>query len=142
MTSVYEIDHAIRNHDFKKLNDLIKTDYLLNYKHEHGYTFLHHAVLFGHFGMAKILINKGIDINAQTTIGYSCMHFLSKGVISIYSRANINHIKYLEFFIDHGAELNLKTIDGYTPLDLALLEKDKGVIAYLKEKGARQGEEL
>lgn len=77
----------------------------------------------------KIIINQGVDINAQTPEGDTALHMTG------WNTNNLDLIKYL---VACGANINTTNNDGYTPLmDAATLGKND-ILSYLLKQGAQK----
>ena len=58
----------------------------------------------------KILVDAGLDLHQVNTRGETALHGAAdRGADTI-----------VQFLVDHGAELNVKTKQGFTPLDVAM----------------------
>jgi ankyrin repeat protein len=88
-------------------------------------TALHAASYAGRTEAAKLLIAHKIDIDAQGPYnGYTALHD------AIWQ----NRIDTAKVLIDAGANLNVKSNDGQTPLELASAKRRKEIIALIREK--------
>jgi ankyrin repeat protein len=58
----------------------------------------------------KVAIEAGLDLHAVNT----------KGETALHGAANRGADTIVQFLVDHGAELNVKTRQGHTPLDVAM----------------------
>ena len=94
-----------------------------------GGTPLHYAVGEGRNEIAKLLIAKGADVNANTNDGVTPLHFATTKEIA-------------ELLIAEGANVNAKDERGKTPLDLAIQVKNPKTADLLREHGGKTGEEL
>ncbi|MDH5682151.1 MAG: ankyrin repeat domain-containing protein [Spirochaetota bacterium] len=104
---------------------LIKKGIDINAKDSAGYTALLVAADYGHKPeIVEYLIKKGADINAQDNEGYSALH------ITVFKR-NIAIIKLLT---NEGADVNIISKRGSTPLDLA---ETAEIRKLLRKHGAR-----
>lgn len=94
------------------------------------------AVIYSRVEMVKLLLERGVNPNSPSTaVGYSSL-------MQAASSANPELVKLL---IDAGAVLNAEDQDGRTALDHAEMythssEAHRTVVAFLKERGARNGE--
>jgi len=86
----------------------------------------------------KVAMEAGLDINAATTRGETALHgAASRGADTI-----------VQFLADHGAGINAKSSQGYTPVDVALGKGTIGLpvphdstVALLKKLGGVEGRE-
>jgi len=94
----------------------------VNKKDNTGNTALHGAVLLAGLDKIEILLENGVDINASDDNGVTPLHSIC-GTWHGYS-ANPKWYRrsareLLKFFVAHGADLNMKTKAGETPLHWA-----------------------
>lgn len=132
------------NLDLKNLNSLIQTSRRLaslltpNLHHlavqdsDAGWWFpfpvLHWAALKGYEGLARILLEKGLDADLRTTPqGKTALHFAAlKGDESI-----------IRLLLDKGAKADMQDISyGFSPLHIAALEGHEAVVRLLLDRGA------
>lgn len=78
----------------------------------------------------RLLVNAGADVNAQGGQGYTA---LTREMSRL--KPSVAVVKLL---LAHGADPNLATEDGTTPLHLAEEAKEPGLITWLKSAGARE----
>jgi ankyrin repeat protein len=96
----------------------------VNVKNDWGLTPLSWAIYNGNVDMAKLLIEKGANVNARSSSPLS--HAATKG--------NVDMVKLL---IESGANVNAKDKDGFTPLDNAVGKGNNiDIVKLLVEKGA------
>ncbi len=91
-----------------------------------GMTQLHYEAYCGNLeGLARCLA-EGMDPNARDDYrGYTAVHWLAD-MAAVYGP----RVEMLRMLVDHGADINLRSRDGMTPLMLAL------------EAGSALGDEL
>jgi ankyrin repeat protein len=88
-------------------------------------TALHAAAYAGRTEAARLLIAHRIDIDKQGPYnGYTALHD------AIWQ----NNIDTAKVIIEAGANLNLKTQEGQTPLEFARSKKQKELVALLEQK--------
>ena len=129
------------------------------------------ATMNGHTEIAKLLIAKGVDINAPDKGGWTPLHFaawddnkeitellIAKGanvnaknndeetVLHVVGKGNKEIVKLL---IAEGADVNTMDNLGRTPLTIAIASRDNSakqviqeIIDLLRKHGAKTGEEL
>ena len=68
---------------------------LIHAKDKYGYTPLFMASMSGNAEVAKLLIEKGVDLNAKNKCGYTPLDWASNGV----------HDEVTELLVENGAEL-------------------------------------
>jgi hypothetical protein len=96
------------------------------YEYRNGMTPLHIALDTNHSEIAKLLIEKGADINAISSKGHTPLSIAT-------FRCNPYLMKDL---IEKGADINHKTVNGFTPLHLAAQGRCETGIVYLLKVGA------
>ncbi|KAL1567884.1 putative ankyrin repeat protein isoform X2 [Salvia divinorum] len=89
-----------------------------------GRNVLHHAANNGHSEICKFLINNVkvyIDVMMSTPVAEAV-----KG----------EHVKIVEFLINHGAVISVPNLEGFTPLHFAVLKDNRKLTKLLLEKRA------
>ncbi|MFC1603384.1 ankyrin repeat domain-containing protein, partial [Planctomycetota bacterium] len=95
-------------------------------KDRNGFTPLHNAILFWRTGNAKLLIDKGADVDVQDNNGYTPLHYTAwQGMRDM-----------AELLIDRGTNLNIQDNWGWTPLHRAVIAKQADIAKILIEEGA------
>jgi len=90
------------------LNLLTNDPALLNcYSHD-GFTALGLAAFFGHRDLVAELLARGADVHA---ISHNPMK-----VLALHSSVAHQHVEISEILIQHGADINAKQQEGFTPL--------------------------
>ncbi|KAF0691495.1 Aste57867_17297 [Aphanomyces stellatus] len=130
----------------------------IDHKDDSGWTALMSAVSAGHVDVASYLLSKGANANLANENGQIALHY-HKGrqemtELLLDSTSDINKAdrcgatpltkalggrpapEIIVMLLDHGAKLNMKDINGNTPLHIALLEGHEGIAALLVEHGA------
>jgi len=97
----------------------------VNSRNENGFTPLILAVYRGNNEVAKLLVDKGADVNANSAMGTALMAAIVKG--------NTEMALYL---LDHKADPNLVDDKGVTALMYAAMFRNAGIIKPLLGKGA------
>ena len=103
-----------------------------------------------YLGLTKVLLVKGADVNVKRKTGSMIKDdepYRDKSedtvlhqVVRSYSEKHAMEVAKL--LITHGASIDERNIIGNTPLDEALLNKRSKTAEYLREHGAKTGEEL
>ncbi len=70
---------------------------------------LHEAAAMGHLEVARLLLERGADVNAKNKHGFTPLHFA----------AGIGHTDVAKLLLEHGADVNAKDEHGRTPADIA-----------------------
>lgn len=94
----------------------------VNAKDHKGATPLLAASLTGKLEMVKLLIQKGAFVNEKTN---------DKGWTSLHYASRYGHIETVKYLLNKGANKELKTSDGYTPLDFAKEKEHTEIISIL-----------
>lgn len=108
----------------KRLVD--KAGYPPDLKDRCGTTALQNACRYGHFEIAKYLIEKGSDVNHGYGAQWTPLHFASAG----------GYASIVELLLSHGALVNCGLGDGTTPLHMACAYDHVDVVRILLEGGA------
>lgn len=99
--------------------DLNKRDY-------DGWTPLMNAIIVGKDNIARLMVEKGADVNLGSESWTPLM-------VAIIGRGNTS---IAEFLLDKGADIEFKTENGRTALECAVACDDVKAILFLIEKGA------
>ena len=139
----------------------------VNTKDSKGKTPLHHAAYWGHEEIVELLISRGADVNAviesgglkgKTPLGLAWRHhpevtdFLRKhggktgawlnAYNSIHAAARAGHIKAVKQHLASGADVNAKTMSGFTPLDATSVFNKTETADLLRKHGGKTKMEL
>lgn len=74
---------------------------------------------------AHLLDKADIDINATDINGCTPLH----------RAVNSNSLKKIQLLLEHGAKVNIKESRGHTPMDMAVLKKNKPMMALFQKYG-------
>jgi ankyrin repeat protein len=128
-------DDVIEMGDFKDFERLVAA----YTKHPLGAAVLPNAlrvaVIYSRVEMVKLLLERGVNPNTPSTaVGYTPL-------MQAAASANLALVRLL---INAGADLNSEDQQGHTPLDEAEMythssEQHRAVVAFLKERGAQNG---
>lgn len=83
---------------------------------------LHWAARRGQTGIAKMLLEGGVEVDASDHFGNTALH------------AGIRYREIVALLLEYGADINAKNAMGNTPLHLAV--RDKDVVDLLIQNGA------
>ncbi len=99
----------------------------VNKKDDNGYTPLHKASDAGQLEAARLLIEKGADVDARIT---NSIMGLTDSFTPIFLAVYRAYPRVLKLLIEHGANVNAKNSEGSTPLHMAVyytIHKDEGI---------------
>jgi ankyrin repeat protein len=126
---------SVTIHEAAALGDDETLAYLLDYEPKllmqfsfDGWTPLHLAAFFGGYEAAQLLINRGADVDAQSSNPLSNM--------PIHAAAAGNRTNMVMLLLEHGANPNVRQGGGWTPLHQAADHCDVGMVKLLLHHGA------
>jgi len=91
-----------------------------------GETPLHTAVMSGRPEIVKLLVEQGINVNAQNR----------EGIASIHYAALLNQINVVNYLIQNRANINIQDNLGQTPLEYAVGNNYIDMVQLLVQRGA------
>ncbi len=103
------------------------------YSHD-GWTALHLASFFGHGEIARLLIERGAEVNARSR----SVRFAQSNT-PLHAAAANRQTGVAQVLIDHGADVNARDGSGFTPLGLAANTHNDMLVIRLLELGAQAG---
>jgi ankyrin repeat protein len=151
---------AARDGDVEKVSALVNEGAAMDVPGDNGETPLIFAILSGQRAVVGLLIDKGADIRARNSGGFTALHaagyvgdvdtankLLGKGanvndqknkagVTPLSVAAEEGHVGVARVLIEHGANLEAGERNGYTPLSRALWRDQKEVVSLLQQFGA------
>ena len=89
---------------------------------ENGRTPLFVACFKGHVGAARLLLDKGADVNRAV-----------KNWTPLYVACLAGHVDVAQLLLERSAEIDRADEDGETPLDVAKSQGHDAVVALLEE---------
>ncbi|MHC4736966.1 MAG: ankyrin repeat domain-containing protein, partial [Planctomycetota bacterium] len=103
-----------------------------------GGTPLHIAVIAGQMDAAKLLLEKGANIEAKAADEHQAT--------PLHWAAFVGRLESIKFLLEKGAKLNAKDKNGYTPLDSASypvegIPDKSAVVAFLRKQGGKSKED-
>ena len=134
---------ALYHLNFEVLEAMIENGYDINSYDQNKVTALHNAILkldldgTGNcrLKIIKFLIKKGANVNAQESrYGYTPLHLAVLDTID--SELSLEHKTIFDTLIKAGANLDIKAVNGYTALDIAMVCDDKNIGIELKNASA------
>ena len=81
-----------------------------------GKTFLMKSVMSGLVDRCKIFLEQDIDVNQQTVLGTTALHYAASAGLSTCAKKH----KMISLLLNHGANPNIRKCNGDTPLHLVL----------------------
>jgi len=90
------------------------------------------ACELGNFDFAEYLLEKGVDINARSTDAYDN----GLGFTALHWACEKGNVALVSFLIAHGADVTLRTLHGYTPLQIACIQNNYDIAKSLLFAGA------
>ncbi len=162
-----ELISATIDKDIDKVKELIKAGVDVNGTRFYydNTTALHIAAQYNQFELAKLLIDKGANIDTKDSYGNTPLHSVRKIEIAkllVENGADVNSrnrdretplhnlahyckgadAELVKFYISKGADVNARNNEGYTPLDIAVAMSYKNIAAALHEAGGEHGDPL
>lgn len=135
--------------DQDEVRRLITTPANLNAQDSFGNTALIYASIGGHAEIVELLLGKGADPAIKNSLGLDCLTAAAERghqqVISILRAAKLlllirdGELVRVSELLDAGVDINAQITHGWTPLMVAALENQVGIIALLLERGADLG---
>ncbi len=96
-----------------------------------GFTPLHFAAFFGHPEAAKLLVERGADLDARST-----NRDFALDAAPLHSAAAAGQLEVCRVLLDAGADVNAVQHGGYTALLDAAANKNGELMELLLERGA------
>ncbi len=126
LLSAGPIHDAAKAGDIAKITSLLAADPSLVNAKDGGVTPLLYAIHFGKLDVAKLLLQKGADVNART----------SNGVGPLYEAAGQGQTEIVRSLLERGATVNAKTETACTPLLIGSAMGQLDIVKLLLAKGA------
>jgi ankyrin repeat protein len=104
---------------------------LVNAWSEDGFTPLHFAAFFGHPAAAKLLVERGADLEARSTNEQFALD-----AAPLHSASAAGQLDVCRVLLDAGADVNAVQHGGYTALLDAAANKNAELVDFLLERGA------
>ena len=130
-------------------------------RNQFGWTALHMAAFAGNVANAKLLLDRGADVNERAATKFCNTPLLismltgryevakllldrgadvlarqSLGFAAMHEAALLGRTDLIQLLLDRGAELNSRSDDGRSPLSEAMRGNHPAAIEFLKSKGA------
>lgn len=126
---IIEAIKAKKYKNFEKLFDRSK----LHKRYRQNQTLLHVATRYNNQSVAKLLVQKGAELNA---IGGAY------NATPLHTAIRYGNLKLAVYLIKYHADLNLQDKDGQTPLDIASRLGYSNIVQLLKQYGARRSKAI
>ncbi len=151
---------AARDGDVEKVSGLIDQGVAMDVPGDNGETPLILAILGGQPAVVDLLIERGADIRARNSGGFTALHAAAyvgdadtaskllgtganvndqenkAGVTPLSVAAEQGHVEMTRVLVEHGADLEAGERNGYTPLSRALWRDRKEMVSLLQQFGA------
>jgi uncharacterized protein len=98
---------------------------------EDGFTPLHFAAFFGHPEAAKLLVDRGADLDARSTNAQFALD-----AAPLHSASAAGQLEVCVVLLDAGADVNAVQHGGYTALLDAAANENEELMEFLLERGA------
>jgi len=85
-----------------------------------------YAAIYGQTETAKMLLDKKVDVNAQTR----------EGIAPIHSATSFGRTDFVKMLVEHGAKIDIQTTEGAMPLSWALNPNTYDIAEFLIRNGA------
>ena len=102
-----------------------------SYSHD-GWTPLHLAAFFGQRDLARLLLDRGADVNARSKSDQ-----VARDNTPLHAAAANSQVDVATLLVERGADVNARDGSGFTPLALAANSRSDLLMLLLLEKGAR-----
>ncbi len=110
----------------------------INHRDNNGINAFHLASKYGHFDILKLLDASGADIFSADNYGFNALHYAAQGVDvniqgSEFKPYHADNPALAEYLIARGFDINSRTSQGETALDIALRSKaSRELVSVLK----------
>jgi len=130
------IHDAVRRGDVKEVQEILDREpEMLEQRNRLDLTPLNEAAWEGQVEVLRLLINRGANVNAT-------WEFPKTGDgrwNPLHIAANWDRVEAAEVLIKAGTDINLKTLQGETPLDIAMRNNHHRLAKLLKANGGKSG---
>lgn len=118
-----QLHKAAYHGDIDTVRSLLKTTIDPDERDNYGGTALHAAMFQNNVEIIKLLIDAGLDVNAQGT---------SNGYTPLHDAVWDNNLEAAKLLIKYGARTDIRGNDGLTPYEKAVKENKINIAEYLK----------
>ena len=107
-----------------------------------GESLLHIASLYNHLDLARYLLKNGVQVNywadRPSLWGYHPRSkLLGSSLTPLHYACCLGHFEMAALLLDHNALVNAATVDGYTPLMMAVEAENTDLVNLLHSRGAK-----
>jgi uncharacterized protein len=131
--------HAVKHGDLHSVRERIEREHMNpNIVDDCGWTLLHYAAYYEHVRLVNYLLDRGVDINATSTMhsshcagGNLPQRSTALMVAAYYGQAHIAQI-----LLERGADRRMKDFEGYSAIMYARKFEFREVVEVLRETAA------
>jgi ankyrin repeat protein len=98
-----------------------------------GRTPLHHASDSGRVGIARVLLDLGVDVNARDANNQAPLHLASRTRTANTGGGDPDIVRLV---LQYGPDIHARDAKGQTPFMMATAARNHGAIQILAENGA------
>ena len=100
-----------------------------------GDTLLHCAALGGQVEVVRLLLKLNAEVNSQNNKGSTPLHLASAGY-PYTERNGTSHLDVVQLLLDHGADMQIRNLDGKTASQVARGPKQQEIVLLLSPHAA------
>ena len=107
-----------------------------------GESLLHIASFYNHLDLARYLLKNGVQVNywadrPSTWPYYPRAKLLGSSLTPLHYACCLGHFEMAALLLDHNALVNAATVDGYTPLMMAVEAENTDLVNLLLSRGSK-----
>ena len=107
-----------------------------------GESLLHIASLYNHLDLARYLLKNGVQVNYWADRPslwryHPRSKLLGSSLTPLHYACCLGHFEMAALLLDHNALVNAATVDGYTPLMMAVEAENTDLVNLLHSRGAK-----
>lgn len=107
-----------------------------------GESLLHIASLYNHLDLARYLLKNGVQVNYWSDRPSMWSYhprakLLGSSLTPLHYACCLGHFEMAALLLDHNALVNAATVDGYTPLMMAVEAENTDLVNLLHSRGAK-----